>query len=72
MGRSKAGTALRTGRRVLARYGGVSGSASADAVKPSPRRFELALRWIASVTTRSARLFIDGGDPLRELAIPRS
>lgn len=33
---------------------------------------ELALRRIASVTTRNARLFIDGGDPLRELAIPRS
>jgi SAM-dependent methyltransferase len=32
---------------------------------------ELALSRIASVTTRDARLFIDGGDPLREIAIPR-
>jgi SAM-dependent methyltransferase len=37
-----------------------------------PKAGELALRRIAAVTTRNARLFIDGGDPLRELAIPRS
>jgi SAM-dependent methyltransferase len=37
-----------------------------------PNAGELALRRIASVTTRSARLFLDGGNPLRELAIPRS
>jgi SAM-dependent methyltransferase len=37
-----------------------------------PKAGELALRRIASVSTRDARLFIDGGDPLRELAIPRS
>jgi hypothetical protein len=36
-----------------------------------PKAGELALRRIASVSTRDARLFIDGGDPLRELAIPR-
>ena len=37
-----------------------------------PRAGELALRRIALVSTGNARLFIDGGDPLRELAIPRS
>src|SRR5919197_2222984 len=36
-----------------------------------PRAGELVLRRIASVTTENARLFIDGGDPLRELALPR-
>jgi protein-L-isoaspartate O-methyltransferase len=36
-----------------------------------PKAGEPALRRIASVTTSDARLFIDGGDPLRELAIPR-
>ena len=36
-----------------------------------PRAGELALRRIASVSTVDARLFIDGGDPLRELALPR-
>jgi hypothetical protein len=30
-----------------------------------------ALRSIAAVTTPEARLFIDGGTPLRELVIPR-
>jgi protein-L-isoaspartate O-methyltransferase len=30
-----------------------------------------ALRAIAGATTPAARLFIDGGDPLRELVIPR-
>ena len=30
------------------------------------------LRRIADATTADARLFIDGGDPLRELSIPRS
>jgi SAM-dependent methyltransferase len=35
-----------------------------------PKAGELALRQIASVSTKNARLFIDGGDPLRELAIP--
>jgi hypothetical protein len=37
-----------------------------------PAAGELALRRIALATTEDARLFIDGGDPLRELAIPRS
>jgi hypothetical protein len=37
-----------------------------------PKAGELALRRIASVTTRSAHLFIDGGDPLGAPAIPRS
>lgn len=36
-----------------------------------PRAGELALQRIAEVTTPDARLFIDGGDPLRELTIPR-
>jgi len=36
-----------------------------------PKAGEPALRRIASVTTSDARLFIDGGDPLRELAIRR-
>jgi protein-L-isoaspartate O-methyltransferase len=37
-----------------------------------PKAGQLALRRIALATTEDARLFIDGGDPLRELAIPRS
>jgi hypothetical protein len=37
-----------------------------------PEAGERALRRIASATTTGARLFIDGGDPLRELAIPKS
>lgn len=37
-----------------------------------PKIGELALRRIAVATTKDARLFIDRGDPLRELAIPRS
>jgi cyclopropane fatty-acyl-phospholipid synthase-like methyltransferase len=37
-----------------------------------PKAGEVALRRIASVSTEDARLFIDGGDPLRELMIPRS
>jgi hypothetical protein len=36
-----------------------------------PEAGELALRQIALASTGNARLFIDGGDPLRELAIPR-
>lgn len=32
---------------------------------------ERTLRRIGEVTTKDARLFIDGGDPLRELAITR-
>jgi SAM-dependent methyltransferase len=32
---------------------------------------ERALRRIAMATTSDGRLFIDGGDPLRELAIPK-
>jgi trans-aconitate methyltransferase len=36
-----------------------------------PEAGERALRRIALASTRNARLFIDGGDPLRELAIPR-
>src|SRR5919204_1716660 len=34
-----------------------------------PKAGQLALRRIALATTEDARLFIDGGDPLRELAI---
>ena len=37
-----------------------------------PEAGERALQRIAAATTVGARLFIDGGDPLRELAIPRS
>jgi cyclopropane fatty-acyl-phospholipid synthase-like methyltransferase len=37
-----------------------------------PQVVERALRRIASATTAGARLFIDGGDPLRELTIPES
>jgi cyclopropane fatty-acyl-phospholipid synthase-like methyltransferase len=37
-----------------------------------PQVGERALRRIASATTAGARLFIDGGDPLRELTIPES
>lgn len=37
-----------------------------------PKAGEIALRRIAEVTTPQARLYIDGGDPLRELKIPRS
>lgn len=36
-----------------------------------PRTGERALERIARATTPDARLFIDGGDPLRELRIPR-
>ncbi|HYH45706.1 MAG TPA: class I SAM-dependent methyltransferase [Thermoanaerobaculia bacterium] len=36
-----------------------------------PKAGEQALRRIAMATTGDARLFIDGGDPLRELAIPK-
>lgn len=35
-----------------------------------PQAGEIALRRIALATTRDARLFVDGGDPLRELTIP--
>lgn len=34
-----------------------------------PKAGERALQRIAAATTREARLFIDGGDPLRELSI---
>ena len=37
-----------------------------------PEAGQLALRRIARACTEDARLFIDGGDPLRELAIPRT
>ena len=37
-----------------------------------PRAGELALRRIAGATTPGARLFVDGGAPLRELPIPRA
>jgi cyclopropane fatty-acyl-phospholipid synthase-like methyltransferase len=37
-----------------------------------PEAGEVVLNRIALVSTEDARLFIDGGDPLRELAIPRS
>jgi cyclopropane fatty-acyl-phospholipid synthase-like methyltransferase len=36
-----------------------------------PEAGERALRQIAAATTPDARLFIDGGDPLREIAIAR-
>ena len=36
-----------------------------------PAAGEAALRRIAAATTPAARLFIDGGDPLREVTIPR-
>ena len=36
-----------------------------------PKAGQEALRRIAEATTADARLFIDGGDPLRELTIPR-
>jgi cyclopropane fatty-acyl-phospholipid synthase-like methyltransferase len=35
-----------------------------------PKAAEQALRHIAAATTTGARLFIDGGEPLRELPIP--
>ena len=37
-----------------------------------PKARQRALRRIALASTEDARLFIDGGNPLRELAIPRS
>jgi hypothetical protein len=37
-----------------------------------PGAGEQVLERIARATTPGARLFIDGGDPLRELPIPRS
>ena len=37
-----------------------------------PKAGEQALQRIAMATTVDARLFIDGGDPLRELAIPKA
>jgi hypothetical protein len=37
-----------------------------------PQVGQRALRRIAAATKPDARLFIDGGDPLRELVIPRS
>jgi cyclopropane fatty-acyl-phospholipid synthase-like methyltransferase len=36
-----------------------------------PAAGEVALRRIALATTPGARLFVDGGDPVRELTIPR-
>ncbi len=36
-----------------------------------PQAGERALRRIAAVTTADARLFLDGGDPLREVPLPR-
>lgn len=36
-----------------------------------PKTGERALQRIARATTADTRLFIDGGDPLRELPIPR-
>ena len=36
-----------------------------------PRAGVHALQRIAAVTTTDARLFVDGGDPLREILIPR-
>jgi trans-aconitate methyltransferase len=37
-----------------------------------PKPGKRALQRIAGATTAGARLFIDGGDPIRELTIPRS
>jgi SAM-dependent methyltransferase len=37
-----------------------------------PHAGEQALQRIATVTTGGARLFIDGGDPLREIPIPQT
>ena len=37
-----------------------------------PRAGERVLERIARATTPGARLFVDGGDPLRELGIPRT
>ena len=37
-----------------------------------PEAGQRALRRIAAATTPGARLLVDGGDPLRELVIPRS
>ena len=37
-----------------------------------PKVGERALQRIAMATTDGARLFVDGGDPLRELPIPKS
>jgi protein-L-isoaspartate O-methyltransferase len=37
-----------------------------------PRAGERALRQIALATTSDARLFIDGGEPLREIPLPRA
>ena len=37
-----------------------------------PAAGDRALQRIAAATTPGARLFIDGGDPLRELTVPRS
>jgi cyclopropane fatty-acyl-phospholipid synthase-like methyltransferase len=37
-----------------------------------PQAGEQALRQIAAATKADARLFIDGGNPLRELVIPRA
>jgi hypothetical protein len=36
-----------------------------------PKAGRETLKRIAAATTPDARLFIDGGDPLRELTIPR-
>lgn len=36
-----------------------------------PERGRVALRKIAAALTLQGRLFIDGGDPLREIALPR-
>jgi hypothetical protein len=37
-----------------------------------PKAGQRVLEGIAQATTPGARLFIDGGDPLRELTIPRA
>jgi cyclopropane fatty-acyl-phospholipid synthase-like methyltransferase len=37
-----------------------------------PRAGEAALARIAAATRPGARLFVDGGDPLRELTVPRA
>lgn len=37
-----------------------------------PKVGQKVLERVAAATTRDARLFIDGGNPLRELSIPRS
>jgi hypothetical protein len=47
------------------------GPGAAARAAGDPAAGEVAIRRIALATTPDARLFVDGGDPLRELTIPR-